>query len=133
MSAILCSSIPSATGTNQIRLITLVAPDPSAPKLETAPRPVSGFKSLRAAFGSKRQNSKSIIYEYLSPAGSGEPEVDSSGEDYRDVLEEPCMSTFRPVVSRLLPFEKGSDAFRGDSGAAPGARGEDGCVIRIIH
>lgn len=50
------------------------------------------------------------------------------------------MSTFRPVVGRVMPFELGGVAFRGGvssgGGVSPGAGGKkakEGWVIRIIH
>ena len=72
----------------------------------------SGLKALRAAFGSKRKDSKTIAFEYLPPGGTGEAEVDSSGLDCRDVLEEAAMITFRPVVRDVLPLESGVAAFK---------------------
>ena len=72
----------------------------------------SGFMSLRTAFGTRRKNSKFVVFEYLAPAGSGEPEVDTSGLDCRDVLEDPNIGAFRPVVRRVWPLEKGTEAFR---------------------
>lgn len=106
------------------RLITLVPPDQAAQaKPENIAKP-SGLKSLKAAFSSKRQTSKTISFEYLPPAGSGEAEVDASGLDIRDVLEEPTIVTFKPVVTRTVPLEKGNEAFRG----VP-----EGVVVRIIH
>lgn len=115
--------------TNFCRLVTLVPPEQSASasaKPENIAKP-SGLKAFKAAFtssSSKRQASKTITFDYLPPAGSGEPEVDASGMDIRDVLEEPTIVTFKPVVSRTVPLEKGNEAFRG----VP-----DGVVVRIIH
>ncbi|KAK8864394.1 hypothetical protein IAR55_001642 [Kwoniella newhampshirensis] len=80
----------------------------------------SGMKTLRAAFGSRRKESKFISFEYLPPVASGEPEVDSSGMDYRDVMEEPCMAIFRPVVDVVIPFEKGAEAFGRGGGHGEG-------------
>lgn len=108
------------------RLITLVPPEQAASaKPENIAKP-SAMRSFRAAFSSsaKRQSSKTISFEYLPPAGSGEAEVDASGLDIRDVLEEPTIVTFKPVVTRTVPLEKGNEAFRG----VP-----DGVVVRIIH
>jgi NADPH:quinone reductase-like Zn-dependent oxidoreductase len=108
----------------QIRIITMVPPDETAHvKPENIAKP-SGLKAFRAAFQSKRQTTKAISFEYLPPAGSGEPEVDGSGMDIRDVLEEPAIVAFRPVVSKTLPLEKGAEAFMG----VP-----EGVVVRIIH
>lgn len=109
------------------RLITLVPPEQAAStKPENIAKP-SGLKAFRLAFkssSSKKQNTKTISFEYLPPAGSGEPEVDASGLDIRDVLEEPTIVTFKPVVSRTVPLERGMEAFQGAS---------EGVVIRIIH
>lgn len=108
-----------------IRLITLVPPEQAAStKPENIAKP-SGLKSFRLAFKSnKKQTTKSISFEYLPPAGSGEPEVDASGLDIRDVLEEPTIVTFKPVVTRTVPLEKGMEAFQGL---------QEGVVVRIIH
>lgn len=84
----------------------------------------SGLKGLRAAFSSRRKESKSVAFEYLASAGSGEPEVDTSGIDCRDALEEPCVSAFSPVVTNVWPLEKGMEAFRGQVGVS---------VIRLVN
>lgn len=44
--------------------------------------------------------------------------------DIRDVLEEPTIVGFRPVVGRTVPLERGMDAFQGAT---------EGVVVRIIH
>ena len=87
-------------------------------------RSTSGIKSLRAAFSSRRKDSKFVSFEYLPPTGCGEPEVDSSGVDCRDILEGPIMSAFRPVVEAVLPLEKGMEAFRGQHGVT---------VVRLVN
>lgn len=92
--------------------MSLQAPDSSLPlDIRAAAKP-SGLKTLRAAFSSRRKTSKFIAFQHLPPAGSGEPEVDSSGMDCRDVLEDPGMAKFRPVVRETVPFERGAEAFR---------------------
>jgi hypothetical protein len=91
------------------------------PTIKAASKP-SGLQTLRAVFTSRRKGSKFISFHHLVPAGSGEPEVDSSGMDCRDVLEEACMAVFRPVVRTAWPFEKGMEAFRSTGEA----------VIRLI-
>jgi hypothetical protein len=103
----------------------MVPPEEAAhTKPENIAKP-SGLKAFKAAFtSSKKQTAKSVGFEYLPPAGSGEAEVDASGMDIRDVLEEPSIVAFRPVVSRTIPLEKGAEAFRG----VP-----EGIVVRIIH
>lgn len=63
------------------------------------------------------------MFEYLPPTASGEPTVDSSGMDCRDVLEEACMSTFRPVVNCVVPLEKGAEVFKTMSGG----------VVRLVN
>ncbi|WVW83910.1 hypothetical protein I302_105932 [Kwoniella bestiolae CBS 10118] len=120
------------------RLISTMKSDssstsPTTPTLTSRP---SGLKSLKAAFGSsnsRRKDSKFVSVEYLPPTGSGEPEVDSSGMDYRDIMEEPCVAIFRPVlheyinrknsmmpggegerVKTVVNFEKGQEVFRRD-------------------
>ncbi|WWD17310.1 hypothetical protein CI109_101750 [Kwoniella shandongensis] len=97
----------------------------------------SGLKTLRAAFGSKRKESKFISFEYLPPVASGEPEVDSSGMDYRDVMEEPCMAIFRPMVDSVVPFEKGAEAFKraGKGSYETGEGSVEGkiSVVRLIN
>ena len=47
----------------------------------------------------------------MPPAGTGEPEVDASGEDCRDVLEQASVKSFRPVVGDIVPFERGAGVF----------------------
>ncbi|OXG41780.1 hypothetical protein C359_03196 [Cryptococcus neoformans Bt120] len=92
-----------------------------------ASRP-SGIKTLRTVFGSKRKDSKFISFEYVSPIGSGEPEIDASGMDCRDVMEEPCMATFRPVLegeSAVVPFERGAEVFK--------RQGWDECGVRVVR
>ena len=100
------------------RLISLTPPDSSmSSSTSTQPR-ASGFKNIRSAFGSRRKDSKHISFQYLPPAGSGEPDVDTSGLDCRDVLEEECISSFMPVVKHIWPLEKGMEAFRGKIGTS---------------
>lgn len=92
-----------------------------------ASRP-SGIKTLRTVFGSKRKDSKFIAFEYVSPIGSGEPEIDASGMDCRDVMEEPCMASFRPVLegeNAVVPFERGADVFK--------RQGWDECGVRVVR
>lgn len=104
--------------------MTTVPPSETLPPNVQVSTRSSGLKNLRAAFGSKRKESKFITVEYLPPAGSGEPEVDASGVDCRDVLEETGVGALRPVVRRVWPFEKGMEAFR------PGVGGS---VVRLIN
>ncbi|WWC89329.1 uncharacterized protein L201_004250 [Kwoniella dendrophila CBS 6074] len=91
---------------------------PTSPKFSSRP---SGLKSLKAAFGgsssssSSRHNSrkdsqnKFISIEYLNPIGSNqEPEVDSSGMDYRDIMEEPCMAIFKPNLPEYISLKQSS-------------------------
>ncbi|WWC70209.1 uncharacterized protein I206_104159 [Kwoniella pini CBS 10737] len=75
---------------------------PNEPKSNSRP---SGLKSLKAAFGSSKSNrkdSKYINIEYLNEIGIGEPEVDSSGMDFRDIMEEPCMAIFKPHLPEFI-------------------------------
>lgn len=80
------------------------------------------MKTLKAAFGSRKKDDKRIDFEYIPPTGSGEPAVDSSGVDCRDVLEESCMASFVPVVRTVVPFEKGAEVFKVNGG-----------VVRVIN
>ncbi|KJE06032.1 hypothetical protein I311_00168 [Cryptococcus gattii NT-10] len=92
-----------------------------------ASRP-SGIKTLKTVFGSKRKDSKFIVFEYVSPIGSGEPEIDASGMDYRDVMEEPCMAFFKPVLQgehAVVPFERGAQVFK--------RQGWDECGVRVVR
>lgn len=84
----------------------------------------SGIKNLRSAFSSRRKDSKYISFEHLTAAGSGEAEVDTSGVDCRDALEEQSIGAFRPVVKNVWPLEKGMEAFRGRVGVS---------VIRLVN
>ncbi|WVQ82361.1 hypothetical protein IAT38_004489 [Cryptococcus sp. DSM 104549] len=96
-----------------------------APILASRP---SGIKTLRSVFSNKRKESKFVAFEYLPPTGSGEPEVDSSGMDYRDVMEEPCMAIFRPALEgekSVMPFEKGAEVF--------GYGGWGECGVRVVR
>ncbi|WRT66364.1 uncharacterized protein IL334_003319 [Kwoniella shivajii] len=124
------------------KLVTTVKPDTnfsSQPQLISRP---SGIKTLRAAFGSRRKESKFVQFEYLHPTGTGEPEVDTTGMDYRDVMEEPCMAIFKPHLPEFISptkyssgsmeslkgivnFEKGYEVFKRDW---EGVR-----VIRVIN
>jgi hypothetical protein len=101
--------------------------------IQVQAKPTSGFRSLRAAFASKRKDSKNISFEYVPPAGSGEPEVDGSGMDCRDVLEEIVLADLCPVMrgkgkERVVPFERGMEVFR----EIPGI-GEVGGVVRLVN
>ncbi|WVR07044.1 hypothetical protein IAU60_004083 [Kwoniella sp. DSM 27419] len=127
------------------KLVSTVRPESAftsaPPGLSSRP---SGLKTLRAAFGGKRKESKFIAFEYRAPAGSGEAEVDTAGMDYRDVMEEPCMAIFRPALPESIPtthrgmdisqeaevasvvhFERGAEVFKSDW---EGVR-----VIRVIN
>ncbi|WWC61871.1 uncharacterized protein I303_104456 [Kwoniella dejecticola CBS 10117] len=76
----------------------------------------SGLKSLKAAFGSsrsKQKDYKNINVEYLPAVGTGEPEVDSSGMDYRDIMEEPCMAIFRPHLPDSASIKHNSSLYSG--------------------
>ena len=106
------------------RILTLVAPTTSMPSTIPVHSRKSGFKTLRAALTSRRKETKHITFEYLTPTGSGEPEVDSSGVDCRDVMEESCMLFFKPIVAGVIPLEKGVDAFKIQHGVA---------VVRLVN
>ncbi|WVQ72581.1 hypothetical protein IAR50_002139 [Cryptococcus sp. DSM 104548] len=119
------------------KLVTTKQPEQTLkhvpPHLTTRP---SGLKTLRLAFSSKRKDSKFIDLTYIPPTACGEPEVDSSGMDLRDVMEEPCMAIFKPFLDNgggdggpaILPFEKGREAFRYGGWGECGVR-----VVRLIN
>nr|ODN88342.1 hypothetical protein L203_02955 [Cryptococcus depauperatus CBS 7841] len=91
----------------------------------------SGIKTLRLVFSFKRKDLKQIVFEYISPTASGESEVDIAGMDCRDVMEESCMSIFRPVLDAeqdVVPFEKGQEAFKSQGWREGGTK-----VVRIIN
>jgi hypothetical protein len=72
-----------------------------------------------------------VHYAHVPVAGTGEAEVDTAGMDVRDVLEEPCMGSFRPSMplEGAWAFERGVEAFRvqvGDGAARTS-------VVRIIN
>lgn len=117
------------------RVISLVPPDPAGTKPEDSPPKRSkSLKNLRASFvgGRKHQNGRDVVFEYIHAAGAGEPEVDASGLDCRDVLEEPLMGMLRPVVDgQVVPFERGVKVFETMSrleGLAGGVR-----VVRLVN
>lgn len=115
-----------------VRLVSTKRPEATLNHVPShmASRP-SGIKTLKTVFGSKRKDSKFIVFEYVSPIGSGEPEIDASGMDYRDVMEEPCMAIFKPVLegeNAVVPFERGADVFKRQRWDECGVR-----VVRIIN
>ncbi|GMK58320.1 hypothetical protein CspeluHIS016_0503520 [Cutaneotrichosporon spelunceum] len=66
-------------------------------------------RTLKTKLGlGKRKN---VSVSYIQPAGAGEPAVDASGLDYRDVLEEPVLGVLRPSVEEVVPFELGASVF----------------------
>ncbi|OCF42889.1 hypothetical protein I317_03240 [Kwoniella heveanensis CBS 569] len=114
------------------KIVSTVKPEtafPSAPPHLTS-RP-SGLKTLRAAFtSSKRKESKFIAFEYLPPSGTGEPEVDTSGMDCRDVMEEPCMAIFKPhLPDNALPSKPGEAAM----GAGYGGQQQRQEMKSVVH
>lgn len=94
------------------RVISLASAEPSSAAVEAPPRQASGFANIKAAFSKGKRGQKHIKYTYVPPAGTGEPEVDTSGLDTRDVLEEPVMAVLHPVVRHTVPFERGAEVFR---------------------
>lgn len=112
-----------------VRLVSTKRPEATLNHVPShmASRP-SGIKTLKTVFGSKRKDSKFIVFEYVSPIGSGEPEIDASGMDYRDVMEEPCMAFFKPVLQgehAVVPFERGAQVFK--------RQGWDECGVRVVR
>lgn len=89
------------------RLVSLVNPKPAQAAIPQS-RSLRGFKM----FHSRQKEAKRVVYEYVHPAGAGEPEVDSSGLDYRDILEEPILGVLHPPVNAVVPFERGAEVFR---------------------
>lgn len=69
-------------------------------------------------------------FEEIRPAGDGEAEVDLSGQDTRDVLEQQTVSMYRPAVGAIVPFEKGPDLFVYKPGTEEKLRAN---VVRIIN
>jgi len=76
-------------------------------------------KSRSIRWGFKRTR---ITTTYVPAPGTGEPTVDSSGLDPRDVMEEEGMDGLAPVVGKIVPFERGAEVFTGHGG-----------VVRIIN
>ncbi|ORX36688.1 hypothetical protein BD324DRAFT_626824 [Kockovaella imperatae] len=109
---------------NGARLVSTVKYDVNA--VSPIHNRTSGFKALRMAFANKRKDSKFISFEYLAPAGTGEPEVDASGMDCRDVLEDTAMVGFRPVVRDVFPLERGPEAFKP-------VKGPHVSVVRLVN
>ncbi|EIW70664.1 hypothetical protein TREMEDRAFT_61172 [Tremella mesenterica DSM 1558] len=99
---------------------SISSPFPSPTSPPPIPRRTSAFKSLFT----KRKDSKYINLLPVSPAGTGEPEVDSSGMDIRDVLEDELIPFLSPVSEGSVVFEKAREVFR-----SPGS----GMVVRIIN
>ncbi|WOO82639.1 NADPH-dependent alkenal/one oxidoreductase [Vanrija pseudolonga] len=97
------------------RIISLASAEPSSAAIAAPPRQASGLANIKAAFSKSKRGQKHIKYTYVPPAGTGEPEVDTSGLDTRDVLEEPVMAVLHPVVRHTVPFERGAEVFRWSS------------------
>lgn len=60
---------------------------------------------------------------FIVPAGMGEPTVDTSGLDPRDIMECPAMANLVPTPTTVVPFERGPEVF---------ARRQGG-VVRIVQ
>lgn len=101
-----CTVLDNADADRLISLWPLESTPSSTPYAYTRP---GSFSALKAAF--QRKDSKYINYSYLPPAGTGGGDVDPSGQDSRDVLEQPSFDIFRPNVDEVLPFERGAEAF----------------------
>ncbi|KAL7421576.1 hypothetical protein Q5752_003345 [Cryptotrichosporon argae] len=104
------------------RLVTLCEPDSSMTVTPISAKS-SSIKTFRAAFASRRKTSKSIAFEHVCSPGTGEPELDASGLDRRDMLEEAKLAALEPTVGEVVRFEKGASAFQKSATS----------VIRIIN
>lgn len=114
------------------RIISLAPPSPSSKEIKR-PRTPERRRSMGFLRGlGKRHGFKNITVDYVQPAGAGEPEVDTSGQDCRDVLDEPALAALRPCVAKVVPFERGASVF------TPGL-GREGVdrlgtsVVRIVN
>lgn len=83
------------------RLVSLVTESGSP----LSPKSPKGFKRF------SRKRSKMVGTLFVQPAGAGDAEVDMSGLDYRDVLEEPVLGVLHPAVGEVVPFERGAEVF----------------------
>lgn len=119
------------------RVFSFVPPDEaSSPETTTRalpPKRSKSLKNLRASFvgGRKKDHGHNLVFEYIHAAGAGEPEVDASGLDVRDVLEEPLLGLFRPAVETVVPFERGAAVFRPRVGVSAVAGGV--AVVRLVN
>lgn len=78
--------------------------------LVSAQGPMSPKRSFKTKLGLGKR-AKILSALYVQPAGAGDPEVDTSGLDYRDVLEEPVLGVLHPAVAEVVPFERGASVF----------------------
>lgn len=78
----------------------------------------------------KRGSPQPPRFEDIKPAGDGEAEVDHSGQDTRDVLEQQAVTMYRPVVGEVVPLEKAPELFVYKPGTEERLRAN---VVRIIN
>jgi hypothetical protein len=86
--------------------------------------------ALRRAFVKK--DKKAISYIHLTPGGA---EIDVSGQDIRDILEESIMGEYQPKVGMVIPFERASDAFGELAATVAGRTTEESgsIVVRLMN
>ncbi|KAL7410926.1 hypothetical protein BDY24DRAFT_398077 [Mrakia frigida] len=108
----------------------------SHPTSSSSTKPSSSFLSLRLPLGrlqkDKKDKKKQLTSLVLPPSGSGPP-VDSLGEDVRDILEWiAATKPYRPVrVGKVVPFERGGEAFEVLGGREGGGRRRYACEEEV--
>jgi hypothetical protein len=110
------------------RFVTLYGDD--ADHLTAGPQVKSSLHALRRAFVKK--DKKAISYIHLMPGGG---DIDVSGQDSRDILEESIMGHYQPKVGMVVPFERAPDAFTELASMVAGRpRDEAGSiVVRLMN
>jgi hypothetical protein len=108
--------------------VTLFGDD--ADHLASGPQVKSSLHALRRAFIKK--DKKAISYVHLAPGGA---EIDVSGQDTRDILEEPVMGRYQPKVGMVIPFERAPDAFSELAATVAGRSKEESgsIVVRLMN
>lgn len=98
--------------------------------LAAGPQVKSSMHALRRAFVKK--DKKAISYIHLTPGGA---EIDVSGQDIRDILEESIMGEYQPKVGMVIPFERASDAFGELAATVAGRTKEESgsIVVRLMN
>jgi len=110
------------------RYVTLFGDDTD--HLASGPQVKSSLHALRRAFIKK--DKKAISYIHLTPGGA---ELDVSGQDTRDILEEPIMGQYQPKVGMVIPFERAPDAFSELAATVAGRTKEESgaIVVRLMN